>query len=595
MSTFCVEFHPSKEEIFQKSDDECREHAELFRAVGGVYFDADFLPNAKSLGKIITDLGKADFENLNDPWYPPSRFYKNGWSVYDNAWPFHVTQGRLGDCWLVAAIMCLARRKDLLEHILPEKEYTRDCGIVQVRLFVDGKWEVIKIDYHIPQDDGRMRFLRNSTNQLWAALIEKAYAKVLGTYGHLVGGHSNNAFRVFTGSHGRRIPFTKDADPDKMWEDFIRYYSSNSLMAAATPNFEKDSEGEKLYENVGIDNNHAYPMLDFQEIDGGRHRLIQLGCSNSERWKGKWSDLPAYPNDVTHTFTDAERAACEKKMFWIEITDFLQYFHCLYVCEYRLKWAEQCFTQHIHRQPDDETQILKMIVRERQEFVIEVGRRQDDHGKHTLFLNIHKSTGDNKCGELLLTFNEYSDRISTEQFYLDPGTYFVVFYNYPVYDQLEIVILDWVVRSPKPFDTTVSLDFVAFPFSTLIDSVQQVILKYGNVEKREEDTIVIYNWKNAECCLILVENLMKWTHVRVNVNNMSNSESLDYWTLKDKERWWPVPPLSKCIVAYFQNRKVGLPAGHVKIEYQNSSWIFGPFDRKESETIKCELQTVITV
>ncbi|EFP10463.1 hypothetical protein CRE_22942 [Caenorhabditis remanei] len=171
--SFSTEFHDSKESIFLKGDKECEEHAALLRDIGDVFVDPDFPPTANSLGKIIDDQGNEDFENLNDrfAWFAPHQFQGYAgfpdygrWSLYEDPWPFHVDQGRLGDCWLIAAIQAIARRKEIVEQILPEREYTRDCGIVPVRLFVNGKWEVIKVDYHIPQDDGMTRGAKNLKN-----------------------------------------------------------------------------------------------------------------------------------------------------------------------------------------------------------------------------------------------------------------------------------------------------------------------------------------------------------------------------------------------------------------------------------------------
>ena len=58
----------------------------------------------------------------------------------------------------------------------------------------------IILDDYIPCLDQEPIFARNNGNELWAILIEKAFAKLNGTYESIIGGLPIESFRVLTGA-----------------------------------------------------------------------------------------------------------------------------------------------------------------------------------------------------------------------------------------------------------------------------------------------------------------------------------------------------------------------------------------------------------
>lgn len=97
-----------------------------------------------------------------------------------------VTQGRLGNCWLVAACAALTTVKELWKTVVPdyklqEWDPTRPeqyAGIFHFRFWRMGKWIDVVIDDQLPTLDGQLIFCHSTTdNEFWSALLEKAYAK----------------------------------------------------------------------------------------------------------------------------------------------------------------------------------------------------------------------------------------------------------------------------------------------------------------------------------------------------------------------------------------------------------------------------------
>ena len=114
-----------------------------------------------------------------------------------------ITQGNLGNCWLIAAFMCVAERAPGLiqEAFVTPRSLT---GKWKVRLFdrLAEQWVVVTIDDHIPLLKGSHRplFARSKGADLWVVLLEKAFAKFCGGYDQLDSGHTAWALSALTGA-----------------------------------------------------------------------------------------------------------------------------------------------------------------------------------------------------------------------------------------------------------------------------------------------------------------------------------------------------------------------------------------------------------
>ena len=100
--------------------------------------------------------------------------------------PADIMQGSLGDCWLLAALACIAERNEALIKTLFLTRTASECGHYKVRLYdvFNGPpaWRCFTLDDWVPVDKGTSNpmYTKPNGNELWVMLMEKAFAKMVG-------------------------------------------------------------------------------------------------------------------------------------------------------------------------------------------------------------------------------------------------------------------------------------------------------------------------------------------------------------------------------------------------------------------------------
>uniref|UniRef100_A0A8C5DHJ1 Calpain catalytic domain-containing protein n=1 Tax=Gouania willdenowi TaxID=441366 RepID=A0A8C5DHJ1_GOUWI len=292
-----------------------------------LFVDYSFPPNDRSLG----DVGLSSWQEVE--WLRPKEpnFCSKGASRFD------YSQGSLGNCWFLAAIGSLTIQKNLLAQVVPmDQSFNNYAGIFHFRFWYFGKWVDVVIDDKLPTMNKQLLFVHNkSGNEFWVPLMEKAYAKLCGTYADLNAGSSAEACKDFSGGVTMAYELRdahKSGHEKVLWERLTRATGCKSMICCGT--FNKERVSKKCIANTGLVNGHAYAVTGVTEVRyyGSEVKLVRLlNPWGKQEWNGDWSDK----SDKWDRVSPDDREKCfnrEDGEFWMEMEDFCHNFQVLWMC-----------------------------------------------------------------------------------------------------------------------------------------------------------------------------------------------------------------------------------------------------------------------
>lgn len=189
--------------------------------------------------------------------------------IVDGIKPSDIYQGRLGDCYFLSSISALAEFPERVERLLISKE-KNDKGCYCVALNINGDWREIYLDDYFPTRRKKIVFCHSSSAELWAILLEKAYAKVYGGYWNIgTGGFAEDALKDLTGAPTEFDSISEDTDLDALWKRLMYCDQKRYIIVCG-------SKGSGEAKNdMGIIEGHAYTIIACHMFNG-RERVFLI-------------------------------------------------------------------------------------------------------------------------------------------------------------------------------------------------------------------------------------------------------------------------------------------------------------------------------
>lgn len=97
-------------------------------------------------------------------------------------------QGSIGDCYFLSAISALAENDFRIKNLFPNLEINPH-GIYMVRILFQGILREVVVDDYIPVSPQNTPLFAKPAGgrEIWVMILEKAWAKIHGSYGAIVG------------------------------------------------------------------------------------------------------------------------------------------------------------------------------------------------------------------------------------------------------------------------------------------------------------------------------------------------------------------------------------------------------------------------
>lgn len=237
------------------------------------------------------------------------------------------------------------------------------------------KWVHVSVDEWVPAEGRRPAYAQPAGNEMWVMLLEKAFAKLCGSYAALDGGRTLWALHAMTGdvcfpvyrrpdgtwqrNEVRYVGSAADRckiaeyrtddvwDSAELFERVLQYARTGAIIAAGRFN----SEGTEVRDSErGVVSGHAYSVLAVEALtslpSGRRFQLVKLRNPwGSFAWRGDWSDSSEqwarYPDLRERLFPPGSKGAGElghdgvadAGTFWMSWADFTRTWDHLEVCD----------------------------------------------------------------------------------------------------------------------------------------------------------------------------------------------------------------------------------------------------------------------
>ncbi|KAI6175840.1 Calpain clp-1 [Aphelenchoides bicaudatus] len=272
----------------------------------------------------------------NIEWKRPGEIVNDPQLLVGGESRFDVVQGSLGDCWLLAAAANLTLRQELFYRVVcPDQSFVENyAGIFHFQFWRYGQWIDVVIDDRLPTENGELIYMHSDTaNEFWSALLEKAYAKLYGSYEALKGGSTSEALEDFTGGIIEYYNL-HEVPKEQILALLIRGFQMGCMFGCS---IDADPNVKEAVQGNGLVRGHAYSITAVHTVQTPRGQTCLLRIrnpwGNDQEWNGPWSDNAPEWNYIS--YEQKQRMQVEFKHdgeFWMEFDDFVREFEELETC-----------------------------------------------------------------------------------------------------------------------------------------------------------------------------------------------------------------------------------------------------------------------
>jgi hypothetical protein len=270
--------------------------ADSVKVLSNKIANSDVANTRSGFGNLFAGSSDTQMENLIGKWflgtdrpdtgytysYVSGSLFQNGLSADD------IYQGAVGDCYYVATLASIAQEKpEYIQNMFTDN----GDNTFTVRFYNNGVADYVTVDRYLPTSGGYAVYAdwgggssSSTSNELWVALAEKAYAQLAesgwsrsstsnNSYADIEGGWMDTVIRQVTG-----LSATSQSVSNMTQTQLINLVNSNQVLTA----------GFVYGAGYGVVNGHAYTITAYNSTNGTFHLRNPWGTSHADV---TWSQL----------------------------------------------------------------------------------------------------------------------------------------------------------------------------------------------------------------------------------------------------------------------------------------------------------------
>ena len=225
-------------------------------------------------------------------WRKASEIYPEGFQIFDDEPIKHsdIKQGLLGTCYFISAIVSTISHLNRITDLFITKS-VNISGIYAVKFIINGKLEVITVDDYFPVDikTDLPAFTRSTKNLIWPLILEKAWAKLNGSFENIMYGYPHDVLSFLIPGPSLWINMKNmEYSIEQLWKIMTQEFWNNHIIWGITHKTENWANLKKS----GLVPNHCYSIIEwvhFSTKEEGEIQLVKLHNPWGKfEWKGPW-------------------------------------------------------------------------------------------------------------------------------------------------------------------------------------------------------------------------------------------------------------------------------------------------------------------
>ena len=239
-----------------------------------------------------------------------------------------VRQGYLGNCYFMSSLAAMTNIPQLICQLFKSFQINKN-GCYEVGLNIEGEWQIVLLDDYFPcSKKTRIPiFAKPNGPELWAMLLEKAWAKINGGYLYITGGYASVVLTVFTSFPIETFDlFIKDIDI--IWKELKKSFEDGHIITCC-------SKFNNKIEKYGLICGNTFKVTNLVEGNVNREyiRLIRLRNPwGYKEWNGNWSDHSKLWTEEAKKELNVNLHIEDDGEFYMSFEDFFKYFLVVDVC-----------------------------------------------------------------------------------------------------------------------------------------------------------------------------------------------------------------------------------------------------------------------
>ncbi|CDW85682.1 calpain-like protein [Stylonychia lemnae] len=310
-----------------------------------LFLDKDFPPCRKSLGRYddVKEIAQHEQDNLItwrrlvDVYYDTLNGKGDQTHIFDDTLQLDDLKESpylQNKSFLHAIRLLYHQSPNLVKSLFLNKN--SESSLYQFRFYLNGEPKTVSIDDYVPYHQDQMIgiYMKNKNTFPWISLLEKAWAKVCGSYEKSAHIHTLEVLKYLTNVPTQMLHHDY-SEPDEIWKVLCEHIKSGSMIFSSSGN-------ERSISETHSNGAQIFSICDAFEIiipnTDQKVKLVKMkDLSNQTDWTGEWSsrsNIWSQQNgEELKQLLSYQKVYEEQNQYYISFDDYISYYNSTCLCK----------------------------------------------------------------------------------------------------------------------------------------------------------------------------------------------------------------------------------------------------------------------